>query len=227
MNEPINPINPVRLEQPQATQSTPTDPKKLAALKAKLDTELPVAAIGENASDLGHDEVVISEMGKALCRFAQELGRDPQMRAAFLSSIPDSMQAEVLKEDGGASINYDAVLQICMALYGPEVLARADSYDRTRRRQIDRFDYYRALLAHFGLSYDDEAPDEHEGESLWDRFKKQLQHMFAPSEPPENTGSETEKAENGPAEKAESAPLPPKPKEKKEEKPPELPRLWP
>lgn len=225
MDGPITPVNTVRTERVQGTNNLPVDPRKLAALREKLQLpNLPAQANGE----LGTDQVVISEVGKALCRFAQTLERDPEMLAAFTSNLPAALREAVLSPPGGEQpVNYDAALQLCMALYGPEVLARASVYGRNRKRQVNRFDYYRALMEHFGLQYDGDAPDaEEDGQSLWNRFMHRLRSMIpqpgkeetpAPEEAPQDTppASEQAKAETQPAGQTPDAP------------PKELPRLWP
>lgn len=225
MDGPITPVNTVRTERVQGTNNLPVDPQKLAALRQKLQLpNLPVQPSGA----LGADQVVISEMGKALCRFAQTLERDPQMLAAFTANLPAALQEAVLSPAGsGQLVNYDAALQLCMALYGPEVLARASTYGRNRRRQVDRFDYYRALMEHFGLQYDGEAPEtEEDGQSLWDRFMHRLRSMV-----PQSDKEETPVSEEMPPEpddlSASKQVETEHPTGQTPDAPPEPPRLWP
>lgn len=226
MDGPINPVNATRTERVQGTANLPVDPQKLAALRAKLQLP-PLPA--QSGGALGADQVIISEMGKALCRFAQTLEHDPQMLASFTSNLPAALRETVLNPPNGQPVNYDAALQLCMALYGPEVTARASAYGRNRKRRIDRFDYYRALMEHFGLQYDGNAPDTGEDSgSLWDRFLNRLRTMLSQPEqaeekptdkPVQGSGSETEKA----AGDAEKLPAP----GENPPTPPDLPRLWP
>lgn len=226
MDGPITPVNTVRTERVQGTGNLPVDPQKLAALRAKLQLpDMPVQAGGE----LGTDQVIISEMGKALCRFAQTLERDTQMLAAFTSSLPGALREAVLNPSNGRPVNYDAALQLCMALYGPEVMARAATYGSNRERRVDRFDYYRALMEHFGLQYDGDAPDaEEDGRSLWDRFLHRLRSMMPqpdkeePSLPQEAPPEPEQPSDAGQADvgdRHETGQTQPEPEG--------LPRLWP
>lgn len=182
MEGPITPVNAPRTERVQGAVHTPLDPQKLAALRTKLELP-PPPAVDQAGSELGADQVIISEMGKALCRFAQTLERDPGMLAAFTAGLPPALQ-QAAQAQTGRPVDYDMALQLCMALYGPEVQARAAAYGRDRARRIDRYDYYRALMEHFGLQYDGDAPDaDGEGGSLWDRFMSRLRAMVSGGEP--------------------------------------------
>ncbi|AVQ97125.1 hypothetical protein [Ethanoligenens harbinense] len=226
MEGPITPVNATRTERVQGPVNTPIDPQKLATLRAKLELP-PPPAVGQTGGELGADQVIISEMGKALCRFAQTLERDPRMLEAFTAGLPPALQ-QAVQEQGGRPVNYDMALQLCMALYGPEVRARAATYGRDRSRRIDRYAYYRALMEHFGLQYDGDAPDaDEESGSLWDRFMKRLHAMVAgggepgAQEPHDETADGTEAS--GAPENAPSAGHPAE-KPPNENKPP---RLWP
>lgn len=203
MNEPIRPVNAARMERVQGAANLPLNPEKLAALRAKL--ELPQVQ-EQTAGQLGTDQVIISELGKALCRFAQTLERNPEILSAFTARLPDALQAAFQNPAANQPFHYDAALQLCMALYGPEITARAATYGRNRKRQLDHFDYYRALMEHFGLQYDGDAPDaEEDRQSLWERFMHRLHAVLTETARPEVVQADEPASSEAPAEMAEQS----------------------
>lgn len=179
MEQGITPVNATRLERVQGTANLPVDAEKLAALRAKLG--LPPMTAKQAGAALVSDEVVISEMGKALYRFSTALARNPQMLAEFTASLPGALREELASMQAGLPApRYDMALQLCMALYGPQVLARANTYGKNRKGRVTYLDYYRALFEHFGLTYDNDAEQQEDGgHSLLERFLKGFKETVA------------------------------------------------
>lgn len=179
MEQGITPVNATRLERVQGTANLPVDAEKLAALRAKLG--LPPMTAKQAGAALVSDEVVISEMGKALYRFSTALARNPQMLAEFTASLPGALREELASMQAGLPApRYDMALQLCMALYGPQVLTRANTYGKNRKGRVTYLDYYRALFEHFGLTYDNDAEQQEDGgHSLLERFLKGFKETVA------------------------------------------------
>lgn len=205
MENGITPVNATRLERVQGAVNLPVDPEKLAALRAKL--ELPPLP-QQQANSMGTDEVLISEMGKALYRFSKALAADPQMMQAFTANLPAALREELQNMQSAAppAQRYDAALQLCMALYGPQVQARAATYGKNRKGRISYLDYYRALFEHFGLSYDDDAPED--SRSPLERFFDNVKQAVGEIKDALNSGGQEDGAQqqaNGETEEKSAA----------------------